>query len=285
MAVDAALRDAIIAHPLLDYAMELSLLIDAFVRLLLLPPTNLIVLLVLGFALRRRWPRTGAWLCGISLTLLLVLSSGVGSMLLVKPLEDMSTPLTRPDGHGAQAIVVLGAGSLYRAAEYGGVDIPDEVALIRLRYGAHLQHATGLPLLVTGGNASKDGVQQAKALGMARALREDFRTQVAWVEPLAADTEQNAVFSARILRAAGVKRVLLVTHAMHMPRAEAAFRRAGLEVVPAPTAFYSRGEHSLLGWMPGASGMYRSYYATHEWIGLLWYRVRAAVRDMQAGAD
>lgn len=261
--------------------METSLLTDTFVRLILLPPTNLIVLLVLGFMLRRRWPRTGAWLCGISLTLLVALSSGSGSMLLVKPLEDMHPPLTRPGAHGAQAIVVLGAGSLYRAEEYGGVDIPDEVALIRLRYGAHLQHATGLPLLVTGGNATKD--RQAKAFGMARALREDFRTPVQWVEPLAADTEQNAVFSAQILRAAGVKRVLLVTHALHMPRAVESFRRAGLEVVPAPTAFYSGGTNSLTSWMPTAGGMYRSFYATHEWVGLLWYRVRAAVRDLQSG--
>lgn len=255
----------------------MSLIIDALVRLLLLPPTNLTALLVLGLLLRRRWPRAGKALAGAAVLLLVALSSGLGSMLLVRPLEDMAPPLARLDAHGAQAIVVLGAGSIYRSPEYGGLDIPDEVALMRLRYGAHLQHATGLPLLVTGGNAKPDGSMQAKGLGMARALREDFRTPVKWVETESEDTHQNAVFSARILRAEGVTRVLLVTHAMHMPRAAAAFERAGLNVVPAPTAFYSRGEHSLLGWLPSAAGMYRSYYATHEWIGLLWYRLRAAL--------
>lgn len=256
--------------------MSLSHVIDAFVRLLLLPPTNLLALFALGLLLRRRWPRAGKALAATAVLLLLVLSSGMGSMLLVRPLEDMAPPLARIDAHGAQAIVVLGAGSIYRSPEYGGQDTPDEVALVRLRYGAHLQHATGLPLLVTGGNGTPDGAMQAKGLGMAKALREDFRTPVEWVETESKDTHQNAVFSARILRAEGVTRVLLVTHAMHMPRAVAAFERAGLQVVPAPTAFYSRGRQSLLGWLPSAAGMYRAYYATHEWIGLLWYRLRAA---------
>lgn len=254
--------------------MSINLLIDALVRVLLLPPTNLLALFVAGLLLHRRFPRAGKAIAAAAIVLLLVLSSGMGSMLLVRPLEDMAPPLIDPNAHGAQAIVVLGAGSIYRSPEYGHLDIPDEVALLRLRYGAHLQHATGLPLLVTGGNATPDGAMQAKAVGMAKALREDFRTPVRWVESAAANTQQNAVFSARILRAEGITRVLLVTHAMHMPRAVEAFERAGLQVVPAPTGFYSRGRQSMLGWLPSAAGMYRCYYATHEWIGLLWYRLR-----------
>ncbi len=250
--------------------------IDALTRLLLLPPTNLAVFIVLGLLLRRRYPRTGAALTMSGVTLLLVFSSGLGSTLMVRSLESMTVPLARTDNTGAQAIVVLGAGSLYSAPEYGGIDIPDEVALIRVRYAAHLQHATGLPLLVSGGNGTPDGKLQPKALGMARALREDFRTPVQWVEAASEDTAQNAIYSARILHAAGIKRILLVTHAMHMPRAREAFQREGLEVVDAPTAFYSRtGVTTVLGWMPSAAGLYRNYYATHEWIGLIWYRLRA----------
>ena len=44
------------------------------------------------------------------------------------------------------------------------------------------------------------------------------------------------------LEAAGVRRILLVTHAMHMKRARDAFEAAGLEVVPAPTAWLGGGE-------------------------------------------
>ena len=110
---------------------------------------------------------------------------------------------------------------------------------------------------------------------MARVLREDFRTPVKWVEERSRDTAQNAQFSARILKAAGVRKVLLVTHAMHLPRAREAFIREGMEVVDAPTAFYARSPFSMMQLLPSANGLYRSFYATHEWVGLMWYRLRA----------
>jgi uncharacterized SAM-binding protein YcdF (DUF218 family) len=110
---------------------------------------------------------------------------------------------------------------------------------------------------------------------MARVLREDFKTEVAWEEGQSEDTAENALFSARILKAAGIRRVLLVTQAMHMPRARAEFIRAGIEVVPAPTLFYSQVKWSPLMLVPTASGLYRSFYAVHEWMGLIWYRLQA----------
>ena len=249
-------------------------MIDILVRVLLMPPMSLIVLVLAGYALRRRWPRGGRAVSAVGLAALVVLSTNAGSLLLVRPLEQLTAPLADARNSGAQAIVVLAAGNVHAAPEYGGADIPDDIALLRLRYAAHLQHATGLPLLASGGNGEPDKGIPPKASTMARALREDFRTPVAWTEERSADTTQNAVYSAAILKAAGVRRVLLVTHAMHMPRAERAFAAAGLEVVAAPTMFYSRSTLSPLMFVPGWSGMFRSYYATHEWIGLAWQRLR-----------
>lgn len=264
-----------------------SQIIDALTRILLLPPTNLIVFMLVGMLIRRRHPRTGQVLTWLPMAALVVFSSSAGSMLLAAPLERLTRALPRAQSGaptdqqtGAQAIVVLGAGSVYAAPEYDGLDVPDEVALTRLRYGARLQRITGLPLLVTGGNASPDGRLQAKAYGMARALREDFHTPVMWVEAASENTEQNARFSSRMLRAAGVTRVLLVTHAMHMARSRAAFERAGLQVIEAPTAFSTRDQRTLVAWLPSASGLYRTYYASHEWIGLAWYRLH----DLRYGA-
>ncbi|MDQ1830687.1 YdcF family protein [Massilia scottii] len=247
-------------------------MIDILVRVLLMPPMSLIVLILAGYALRRRWPRCGRAVSGVGWAALLVLSTNAGSLLLVRPLEGLTAPLADARASGAQAIVVLAAGNVHAAPEYGA-DIPDDVALVRLRYAARLQHATGLPLLVSGGNGEPDKGIPPKAGTMARALREDFRTAVTWTEERSADTTQNAAYSAAILKAAGVRRVLLVTHAMHMPRAERAFVAAGLDVVPAPTMFYARSTLSPLMFVPGWSGMFRSYYATHEWIGLAWQRI------------
>ncbi|QYF96062.1 YdcF family protein [Massilia sp. PAMC28688] len=256
--------------------MDFSRLPSLAANIVLMPPTSLLLLMLAGYLLRRRWPRTGRSTIAAGALTLLVLSTGAGARLLARPLENMTTPLYDPRAAGAQAIVVLGAASVERAPEYDGADVPDPVALVRLQYGARLQHATGLPLLVSGGLQSSAPGAVPVGVTMARVLREDFRTPVTWIEGRSRDTAQNAAFSARMLKAAGVRRVLLVTHAMHMPRSRAAFAREGMEVVEAPTAFYSRGPFSPMMLVPSASALYRSFYATHEWVGLAWYRLRAA---------
>jgi uncharacterized SAM-binding protein YcdF (DUF218 family) len=255
--------------------MTLSTFAGGLLRIIVMPPTNLLLLFALGYLMRRRWPRAGKAVRWAAALTLLVLSTGAGSLMLVTPLENMTAPLTDARTSGAQAIVVLSAGMVDAAPEYGGLDGPDPVTLVRLQYGAWLEHRTGLPVLVSGGIVS--GSPSTGSLGamMARTLREDFRTPVAWIEDKSETTEQNARYGARLLKAAGVKRVLLVTHAMHMPRSREAFAREGIEVVEAPTMFYSRARWSPYMLLPSASGLYRSYYAMHEWVGLVWYRINA----------
>lgn len=252
-------------------------LLNAIPRGLILPPSNLFLLTLVGLLLWRWRPRAGRAIAATGFALLALLSTTAVADLLVTPLENMSTPLTAPKQAGAQAIVVLAAGQLRSAPEYGGRDIPDYVALARLRYAAHLHRATGLPILVSGGFAGKPvGNDRVYSFGdaMASALREDFGVPVQWVERGSRDTAENAAFSAAMLRAQGIKRILLVTDAMHMPRSHAAFERAGMEVVDAPTVFLGGRATSINAWVPGAEGMRRSWYASYELIGLAWYRVR-----------
>jgi len=260
----------------------------------ILPPANLFLLIAIGLLVRLRWRRAGNIVAGVSLALLAFLSAPAGARLLVAPLEAMSAPLREPGQAGAQAIVVLASGRLQHAPEYGDRDIPDYIALARVRYAAHLQRRTGLPLLVSGGNGGS-GIDPApndraytKADAMATALREDFGVPVQWVERHSRDTNENATDSAVLLRAAGIKRVLLVTDAMHMPRSCAAFERAGLDVVSAPTMFFTRQAQGLGAWVPSPEGMRRARYAMYELIGSVWYRLRSggqagAPADSEAG--
>lgn len=256
-------------------------LLNFIPRDLILPPASLFLLIAVGLAIWRRWPRAGRIVAGVGLAALAFLSTIGGASLLVKPVERMTAPLLAPERAGAQAIVVLAAGRVRFAPEYGGRDIPDYVTLARLRYAAHLQRATGLPILVSGGNGASgidpapDDRAYTKADGMAAALREDFGVPVKWIEGRSRDTGENAAYSAALLRAAGVKRILLVTDAMHMPRAHDAFERAGFDVVSAPTMFLSQQSYDVDSWVPCAEGMRRSWYASYELIGLVWYRMRS----------
>lgn len=237
---------------------------------LVLPPLNLLMLCAFGILARRRWPRAGTAIALLSLAILVILSTRAGARLLIRPLEAMAPTLTAPNAAGAQAIAVLGGGRFRDALEYGGQDIPSGQMLARLRYGVRLHRQTGLPMLVTGGNPGANAETEAEL--MARVLRDDFNTQARWVEGNSDNTEQNARYSAAILRQAGVSHILLVTDAMHMARAEHAFRQTGLAVTPAATAYYGRGVLTAADFIPGAA-LSDSHYATREWIGLLWYRI------------
>lgn len=249
-------------------------MIYGVIRELILPPASLFCLLALALLLRLRFPRAGNVLGIASMFLLFFLSTGFGARVLVAPLERLAPAL--PSGHntGAEAIVVLAAGRYAAAPEFNGEEIPDYIAIARLRYAARLYRQSGLPILLSGGNGTSDGRFQPKAIALADALKNDFAIPVKWIEPDSANTAENASFSAAMLKRDGVARILLVTDAMHMQRSVMAFRRNGMDVIPAPTIFFSAGPLTWMDMLPNAEHLRRSYYATYEWIGLAWYAVR-----------
>ena len=252
--------------------MSLSWLINAAMGALLLPPLNLILLCALGLWLRRRWPRLGVGLSIAALLILTVISTRFGASLFITPLERFNPALTSAKDSGAQAIVVLGVGRISAAPEYAALDIPSAAALQRMHYAAKLQRETSLPLLVSGGQP--DGAAESEAAIMARVLRENFSAPVKWVEGASNNTAENAQFSYRMLNPVGVRRVLLVTDALHMQRAKLVFEQMGFEVIAAPTIFVSNTRSTPADFLPGAQWLQKSSYAMHEWLGLAWYGLR-----------
>lgn len=252
--------------------MNASWLIINIVSALLLPPLVFILPSMAGFMLRKRWPRFGAILCIVPLLALVVFSTGVGAKWVAASIEGLTTPLATAKGSGAQAIVVLGGGRTRNAPEYDGRDTVNPPALVRLRYAAKLHRETGLPIMVTGG--APEGTLETEAALMARTLHDDFAITVKWQEHGSDNTAQNAKFSAQELKAAGVKRILLVTDAMHMARSHTIFEHNDLQVVPAPTGFHSHAPVSPIDFVPNGRSIYVTGYAMHEWIGLVWYSLR-----------
>jgi uncharacterized SAM-binding protein YcdF (DUF218 family) len=114
---------------------------------------------------------------------------------------------------------------------------------------------------------------------MKQTLEQSFGVPVAWIEDRSADTYQNAQFSAEILSAANVSRILLVTHAGHMPRSAELFRMTGLEVIPAPTVFAAPARSYIGRLLPRASAFVRSYTAIYELLGGVWYVARGRIKE------
>ena len=141
-----------------------------------------------------------------------------------------------------------------------------------LRFAATLRHRTALPILVSGGHLKRGDRSLARM--MEDALRVDFGVDVQWVEEQSSNTLANARQTAALLKEAGLSRILLVTHAWHMPRAKACFDAQGLEVVPAPMGFRLRPRPDAGDFVPSARGLQESTYALYEWLGRIWYELR-----------
>ncbi|MEZ5740941.1 MAG: YdcF family protein [Burkholderiaceae bacterium] len=194
----------------------------------LLPPNGLVTLAALGAVLalwRPRWRRVGAGLSLLSLGLFYLLMTAAGSHWLVQRLESRAgKALDQPamaalmaTSEAPQAIVVLGGGATHDDREQPFADNLEPRALERIRAGARLARWSGLPVLTSGGRPRDTGVAEAEL--MARDLLADLGVPVRWVENRSRDTADNAAFSAPMLLADGIDRIVLVTHAFHMPRA------------------------------------------------------------------
>ncbi len=237
-------------------------------RLLAVPPASLFLLTLLGLALLRWRRRLGITLVVIGVLLTYATSTAIVAAPLLRSLQTDAALPVQGDLPQADAIVVLGAGVSRDADEYGGISV-DRVSLERVRYAAALQRRTGLPVLVTGG-PSQAGEPSVAAL-MADVMEGEFKVKVRWREEQAENTAENATLSAKLLEAAGVKRVFVVTHAWHMPRARAAFARTGLTMLAAPTGFRASQDLGIEAFVPSAKAIRESSWAFHEWIGRLFY--------------
>lgn len=247
-------------------------ILKKLVASVVLPPFSLLLLILAGLLLIPRHPRSGRFLAFAALFALMLLNLPLIGTRLQRTSE-ASPPLPAASQQvlraftGAQAIVVLGGGGHPAATEYGG-DTVSRNTLERLRYAARLQRISGLPVLVSGG-APFGGRPEARS--MRETLTEDFGVPVRWIEDASRDTEQNAEFSAQLLRREGIGQVALVTGAMHMARAATMFRRQGLVVIPAPTGFAADSPALIDNLLPKPLALTDSHEALHEWLGRLWY--------------
>ncbi len=246
-------------------------------KTLLLPPGLQIVLLLLTLILWGRYRVTSWILVLIAVSSLYLLSIRPVADRLVGWLEVQQPTLDAQvfqQQTPPEAIVVLGSGVNGYTPDYDMLPQPSALLLQRLRYAARIAGQTGLPILVSGGAAN--GINEAAV--MDRVLLEDFGVTTHWQEDQSVTTMDNGRLSQAILSPSNIRRIILVTHALHMPRAAKVFRHQGFEVVTAPTAYLrALQNHSWRDWLPTVLELRKSQLALHEMAGLLWYRIRYGV--------
>ena len=154
----------------------------------------------------------------------------------------------------------------------------------RLLYAAKLYREGKAPLvIVSSGGIAWPGAAP-EAADMAEVLKFAGVPESAIVqETNSRNTYENAVYVQEILASRGIRRILLVTSAMHMPRALLIFRHQGAEPLPAPADFIATGrdfEESHNGLkaiavnlLPDAESLEWSSRAIKEYLGLAVYRL------------
>jgi len=171
-----------------------------------------------------------------------------------------------------QAIVVLSSGSHSMAKEFGKA-VDTAGALERNHYAAFLHKQTGLPILVSGGYVGSSEISQASV--MTDTLTNSFNVPVKWQEERSHNTAENAIYSVELLKQNNIDTIYLVTHAWHMYRAVMMFEQQGIKVTPAPTMFTSYLSNSFVDhYFPNAYALLDVRIALHEYIGILWYKLR-----------
>ncbi|WP_304543510.1 ElyC/SanA/YdcF family protein [Sulfurimonas microaerophilic] len=91
------------------------------------------------------------------------------------------------------------------------------------------------------------------------------------VNSLPEDTREEAEFTKTVV---GDKPFVLVTSASHMPRAMMLFESLGMHPIAAPTAFY---KDDAISWLkaPSAHAFFVSTLAMHEYVGILYAKLKA----------
>lgn len=251
----------------------MSVIVISLIKSLLLPPAGLLILAMAGLFFYKR--KAGLPVVAVSLSLLLILSLPIVENKFAQYWECFpALQSDRVEQFLPQAIVVIGGGLEHVALEYRSEWTVNARTLLRLRYAAKLARETRLPVMVSGGKApGSTDVSEAEV--MAAVLREEFAIPVAWQETASRNTVENARLSRDILLQRGINRIILVTQAYHMPRAESEFRKAGFDVLPAPTAFIGRtAGFSAFDWIPSVRALEHVFLLSHESLGMLWYRLR-----------
>lgn len=135
-------------------------------------------------------------------------------------------------------------------------------------------------ILVSGGNLPWLNVPVSEAEIMKNLLIEWGVPEGAiLVEDKSRNTRENAVNAQRVLAAEKVDGALLVTSALHMPRAMAVFRRAGVRVVASPTDYLvvDRGQRGIMDYLPDAGALRNTTALLREVVGMVYYKLNGWV--------
>jgi len=250
---------------------------------LLSPMTLILAFLLSGLVLLwfTRRQKTGKMIITLAVIMLALLSYGSFSDLLLVPLErqypqlmvesTVGEPFSSHSMHSVKWIVLLGGGHVTDPRIPVTSQISTE-SLTRLVECVRIHRLIAGSKIILSGGAVYDSSSEARTFAKVAVILH-VNTGDMVLEEVSRDTEEQAE---NIRPIVGQDRFILVTSAYHMPRAMAIFNKAGLKPIAAPTDYLVKERHMRAAddFYPSAMGLFKAEHAMHEYLGLLWFRMR-----------
>jgi uncharacterized SAM-binding protein YcdF (DUF218 family) len=239
------------------------------------------LLIALAAGISRRRPSIARSCCFVAFAVLFLAGNRWVSFALVEPLERSYSPLASPPT--ADAIVVLGGSveAAFRPQQNVHLAHGD-----RLLFAAMLYHSHKAPLVFVSSGISpwpSSEPNEGESTSQALALM-GVPPSAILEEPPSNNTYQEASAVKKLMTTHNLHRILLVTSAMHMPRALLTFRHQGIDSIPSPTEFAATEydiarSHATFGrvalnLIPDAGVIGITTVALKEYIGLAYYWTR-----------
>ena len=241
-------------------------LLTKFLPIFVYPLGLALCLTIISLVLLLAWRRALAFTAILlSIVILWGASTTVVANRVMDSLEREYPPQTAQSMPAADAIVILGGVTRGQVPGIGLTDFDGGVD--RVIHGARLFKAGKAPLLIlTGGNA--EGLQPESEAMAEFITFMGIPEKKIILESKSRNTVQNGENCRPIFKKHGVKKILLVTSAYHIRRAQAIFKNLDVTVIPAATDYQLvERESTILDWLPKVSALQMTTTGIKEYLG------------------
>ncbi len=210
-----------------------------------------------------------------SIFILWVFSLPMVSTYLRVKLERVYLPIPWNESPSADAIVILGGavGARYYPRIYPDLSSASD----RVLHAVKLYKAKKAPFIIASGGRLP-WIGNIPETEPTLTLLEDWGVprKAVILEGGSANSRQNAFNTKQIMEKNGMKRILLVTSALHMRRALATFYSLGIDAIPSPTDYeivsLEGGRTTILDLLPDAGSLASTNCAIREYMGYIAYQ-------------